>query len=1081
MPYIHLNDSKINYHYLVGDDLFIVSGIVDSSCSYKSPLVIRSKQELDIYFGKSFKERDYFDELIESGVSLLIHKPISTERRIEFKSPENEERFICTSEFPKKGVSDVTYIDSYTGDKFIWNEDTEDYINILDLPENIYDEQNYESWYNRDTLRLCSKETIDITKKKSELFLQGKIKYVPNVPDDFDEDDYDGDFETAVNINRKPNDTYCTGISRSGSYLFKLIPDVSSPWDISRLDFRELVISDGSETNKDLEKSLERVSLNSSTSELNDIPQGITVFSFNIPEDEYSLIRLTYLPDGKTERRILLENSIDRKNEFIIKNRNEQTLKDTHYDFELSTSEFRSLRFYINSDKVHQRAWLCGYYHFRKSEETEYDGLKIVNKTDSEPRIFLDSEEKNSIIVREGINRIRLDYIKDFWPNINLTISVILKDDYEINFITWYPGISLLETIEIILKNLEIVREVSLGDIKSLYFHEAFKSLVVENPLSSCYPRYKTNYPFEVEDTASLLEDLKVLPDSLEDILGEERTLSFSLNFENISISEFLEGDTKFICLPLVGGDMFEDTKSLIWYNRGNDEIPLSGDIVKIENTFEIIISPDSTIDYIIGETIRGIKDCGYSVRKSGERSYVIYSEAYSIPNSIFSNISDLKTSINSTATHDILSQISEEYKRIEFYSKTIGPNDEDIKIKIEEIPFYEEKYKITISRFNYSETYNVNLYDTPDKDGRIQSLDSIINKSSRLVECKLFREKSDGTIWKRGDLDGKLPTGEWNLKRSYYQSPTVNMYWQGLNALKEFDVKEDFLCIPEIEYYLKQEESYTDLGYFPEYKDILKYCEGKNCQALIGNLNYGLKEGYPEINEEPTERMIYKNDESYEIFWNGEYRGIDLKEDSDILRWKNTFIYNLNTDYDNRLVYFYRDMLSYGLYPRPAYYVFLRGILENKFSYSTKELFYTPPVKGAFEEEEFEEVFEIKKANYMVSDNQKYFYKTYFNHPGNGYYTTTILTRFSMSKVSRALENNKWRFLGKQLKSELREEIEKILLQLKTTYSIYKQISLVEYKMDHQKNSLTIKLNLYLRELVDKPISLDVELNYIY
>lgn len=308
-------------------------------------------------------------------------------------------------------------------------------------------------------------------------------------------------------------------------------------------------------------------------------------------------------------------------------------------------------------------------------------------------------------------------------------------------------------------------------------------------------------------------------------------------------------------------------------------------------------------------------------------------------------------------------------------------------------------------------------------------------------------------------------------------------MYWQAFNALREFNVKEDFLCIPEIELYLEKSfNDYDNLGYFEEYEKILEYTKEKNCQALIGNLNFGVQEGYPEVNEVPQERMIYKiKNEGYKLFWNGEYHQLDLNENSNLLKWQNTFIYNYNKDYDNRLIYFFRDMSIQGQYPRPAYYIFLRGILSDIYSMSLKDLSYYSPIKNSFIEEDFEKAFEIKKTNYLVCDNQKFFYKSFQNHPGNGIYYTTIHTRFAIGKISRALENNKWKFLGKQLKSDIRAAINEVLLELSARYHLYKRISIVEFNMDYSRNSLEIKLELYLRELVNKPISLDIELNYIY
>ena len=305
-------------------------------------------------------------------------------------------------------------------------------------------------------------------------------------------------------------------------------------------------------------------------------------------------------------------------------------------------------------------------------------------------------------------------------------------------------------------------------------------------------------------------------------------------------------------------------------------------------------------------------------------------------------------------------------------------------------------------------------------------------------------------------------------------------MFWESLRKLQETEVKEDFLCIPEIEYYLKHEENYEDLGYFPEYKEILNYCEARNCQALIGNLNFGYSENLPEKEEDLTERVIYKVDEnSYKVFWKGVLRDLNINSSCKMLFWGNTFIYNYSNDRDNRLVYFFRSMALYGVYPRPPYYLFLRGLLSGNYSESESRLKYIPATKNAFIEESIEKILEGRKSNYLVYNNQEYFYKNYQNHPGDGIYNTTILTRWSMSKISKTLENNKWSFLGKQSIWEIKSNINRLLLELSSTYSIYRSISLIDINIDYTTKSMTLNIKSYLRELVDKPVYLDVEINY--
>ena len=47
--------------------------------SYEKPILVRTTEELDIWFGKDFKDYSYMQELINMGVVLYLYKPISNQ------------------------------------------------------------------------------------------------------------------------------------------------------------------------------------------------------------------------------------------------------------------------------------------------------------------------------------------------------------------------------------------------------------------------------------------------------------------------------------------------------------------------------------------------------------------------------------------------------------------------------------------------------------------------------------------------------------------------------------------------------------------------------------------------------------------------------------------------------------------------------------------------------------------------------------------------------------------------------------------------------------------------------------------
>ena len=77
--YIKLGSTRLNYIKQSPNDFNIVSQVVDSSMSYERPVLVRTTTELDIWFGKDYPDYDYLQELIRSGVTLYLYKPVSSQ------------------------------------------------------------------------------------------------------------------------------------------------------------------------------------------------------------------------------------------------------------------------------------------------------------------------------------------------------------------------------------------------------------------------------------------------------------------------------------------------------------------------------------------------------------------------------------------------------------------------------------------------------------------------------------------------------------------------------------------------------------------------------------------------------------------------------------------------------------------------------------------------------------------------------------------------------------------------------------------------------------------------------------------
>ena len=148
--YINLGNTNINYSTNL-DDYIIVSEVVDSQLSYENPVLVRTKDELDIWFGKDFSDRNYFDELLQSGVTLYLYKPILSSN-IRDKNYINLDTYTKDPEHYynfdeiKHPQSEVIYI--VNNEEYIYLD--EDWISVDLLPQNI--DNISSSLDNRDTL-----------------------------------------------------------------------------------------------------------------------------------------------------------------------------------------------------------------------------------------------------------------------------------------------------------------------------------------------------------------------------------------------------------------------------------------------------------------------------------------------------------------------------------------------------------------------------------------------------------------------------------------------------------------------------------------------------------------------------------------------------------------------------------------------------------------------------------------------------------------------------------------------------------------------------------------------------------------
>ena len=603
---------------------------------------------------------------------------------------------------------------------------------------------------------------------------------------------------------------------------------------------------------------------------------------------------------------------------------------------------------------------------------------------------------------------------------------------------------------------------------------------------SYVYPDYQEN---SYNNSVSHLEDndidtellLSHLPDLDRVSLGYE-TLCYDLKFTDDIDFGINAAESPFVIIQDV-----DKNSHLIYFNSGKG-IPSSVERRYYSTSVEIAVNSDKTREDLISEFIGVINSFGYLTDKLSEVNYQTYT-SFSTIAKYFYNLENFSMTPNFNRTHDILSELSKNDRRIEFVSKTIGTNGENnIKVKIEKATNLNDYYRITISRFDYSEVFEGNVFNGSNR------IDFKINRDSNLVRCDIIESYTDPTSGKivnykldfdeeAGERDSSLPVGEWELKRAEFEDYKPGMYWKAVKSIfNDGDtVHFDFFLIPNIKNYIIDGLD-PNYDYYREYLNFLDYSKLIDCQILIQNSDSGWT--FEIVNELPTnpkEGIVYQipqgDDSSYKFYILNDSGVLQETVDREIINtYGNDYVFNYTEDVENRLIYFFRPMTVLGN-PRPAYYLYLSGLLDNTYSMSTSKILYNSPVKNPYEDYESVELrLEKYKSNYLVDNNQIYYYKKYQNGKN---YTYSNWMRFTIGKVSRELDKEQGRYIGKRMTGEIQTIIKEILGRIYQTFSIIRRINLTKFNVIYQENKIELTIEIYMSDLINNNISLDITLNY--
>lgn len=368
-----------------------------------------------------------------------------------------------------------------------------------------------------------------------------------------------------------------------------------------------------------------------------------------------------------------------------------------------------------------------------------------------------------------------------------------------------------------------------------------------------------------------------------------------------------------------------------------------------------------------------------------------------------------------------------------------------------------EYNHTILISDSNGSllESWNGDIFTKRVED----QLDSIISAESNYIKSLKFLGREIRATGKEYTLEGAV-----------LENYNEESYWESMRKMFDFNestVYPDYFLVPEIKYY---NDIFGWNQYITNYQKFLDYSKDIGCQFLIqNNRTYEVSD----LPKNPVKGAIYKKENKCFVYLDDNWKEMNL--DQELVLSGADYIYNYKTDKENRLLYFYKPISVYKK-DRPGYYIYLQGLLDNIFSVSRKNVLYESPVLDIYVKEDIEDVLWKYKSNYLVCNNQEYFYKRYME--GDRYLTTGWL-RFVIGKINRELQKNKWTFLGNKNPGQIRKELEAMFDHIKWSFSIVDYIRITNFDLDLINNKLNMTLETGVNDLVDSNLSLDITINY--
>lgn len=478
---------------------------------------------------------------------------------------------------------------------------------------------------------------------------------------------------------------------------------------------------------------------------------------------------------------------------------------------------------------------------------------------------------------------------------------------------------------------------------------------------------------------------------------------------------------------------------------------------------------------------------CGYYIddmNLSGDYGYFTAYSLVPLNNIVINTIPSVTVDADVRFNNTILANLSKD-NGVFFYSKTIGRtsdlyDNDRISVKIEKLG--ETQYRIVLKKYEYEEVFEGPI----NSSSGTERLDYLISKNSKLVYCDFINTTLG------------IREGSYTLEGSYIEnSQTPEEYINSMDLFiswaNERDIFPDYVMIPDFTKYIAQPSNHEIV-----YRLLREYAKLLNTQFLIQNFSGnevfidlskdgGAYSGLPmstmttEINTIYRINAVEGDTDTVNHYIFSTPFSCDIVEDIDRIRLaecENNYVFNLN-DPENRLLYFYQNCTINNIFQVPLYYIYIQGLLNDIYSYSSKAFTLDLRVEEGddpYEISDLEKKLQKYKSNYMVCNNQMYYFKKY--QDGDSYETSGWM-RFVLGKIYRELQKDRHLLFGEKFKDKIETEIKNSLGKVESRFSIIKSLNIEQLVFDDLRNSVTLTINVRVKQLVNEDMTLDFILNY--